>query len=224
MWCALLWEKIARSGYYLLYTKSCIDYISPRAGSWWLDRRAINRRERRQLCCCVSPVLGVGSHFSQVLPCHQGTAWIPCEKNTRNRAWIVNREIRTITYQRTCILLLTLCSYYSCSGRQCPQHDILGVNELFWRLSLVLIILFHRQMGELYKQNGQQLYSEDFVSEDNTGLEKKILKNDWWLSCHVATAAFSSGGCPCSNGGCLLVASGVAWARMRCYEEGIVLK
>lgn len=34
------------------------------------------------------------------------------------------------------------------------------------------------QMGELYKQNGQQLYSEDFVAADNTGLENKILKNE----------------------------------------------
>lgn len=33
-------------------------------------------------------------------------------------------------------------------------------------------------MGELYKQNGQQLYSKDFVEEDNTGLENKILKNE----------------------------------------------
>jgi len=35
-----------------------------------------------------------------------------------------------------------------------------------------------KQMGELYKQKGQQLYSKDFVAEDNTGLENKILKND----------------------------------------------
>ncbi|CAM9808625.1 unnamed protein product [Ectocarpus sp. 4 AP-2014] len=34
------------------------------------------------------------------------------------------------------------------------------------------------KMGELYKQKGQQLYSEDFVEEDNTGLENKILKNE----------------------------------------------
>ena len=34
-------------------------------------------------------------------------------------------------------------------------------------------------MGKLYKKNGQQLYSKDFVAEDNTGLEKKILKNEW---------------------------------------------
>lgn len=35
-----------------------------------------------------------------------------------------------------------------------------------------------KQMGEMYKQKGQQLYSKDFVAEDNTGLENKILKNE----------------------------------------------
>ncbi|CAM9820862.1 unnamed protein product [Discosporangium mesarthrocarpum] len=34
------------------------------------------------------------------------------------------------------------------------------------------------QMGELYREKGQQLYSNDFVVEDNTGLEKEILKSD----------------------------------------------
>lgn len=38
--------------------------------------------------------------------------------------------------------------------------------------------LVHEQMGELYKEKGQQLYSKDFVAEDNTGLENKILKNE----------------------------------------------
>lgn len=38
--------------------------------------------------------------------------------------------------------------------------------------------VYLNQMGEMYKQNGQQLYSKDFVAEDNTGLENKILKNE----------------------------------------------
>lgn len=42
-------------------------------------------------------------------------------------------------------------------------------------------------MGELYKEKGQQLYSEDFVAEDNTGLENKILKNNWWPQRHGHT-------------------------------------
>lgn len=46
------------------------------------------------------------------------------------------------------------------------------------RLASNATLNFRRlQMGELYKQNGQQLYSTDFVPEDNTGLENKILKN-----------------------------------------------
>lgn len=58
-------------------------------------------------------------------------------------------------------------------GRMLTAHRDL---DFFFILSIVYLPL--EQMGELYKQNGQQLYSEDFVAADNTGLENKILKNE----------------------------------------------
>lgn len=47
-----------------------------------------------------------------------------------------------------------------------------------YALPSLSLVYSPNQMGELYKKNGQQLYSKDFVAEDNTGLENKILKNE----------------------------------------------